>query len=208
MTIKNIIIADDHPIVRIGVQSFVHQFDPSIQVDLASNISDLQFLLAEKKHQLLIQDVFFGENDARDFIQEIIQKFGISVIAISTDDNAPLVKTLMGKGVKAFVSKAENLEELIDALNAIILGETFLSPAIQKKLKKYEENMDSIRLTKREMDVLQEAIKEKTNKEIAAVLFISEKTVEIHKTNLYTKLGVKNLAGLVNKAHELKLIKK
>jgi DNA-binding CsgD family transcriptional regulator len=51
-------------------------------------------------------------------------------------------------------------------------------------------------------------VKERTNKEIAAALFISEKTVEIHKTNLYTKLGVKNLAGLVNKAYELNLVRK
>jgi two-component system uhpT operon response regulator UhpA len=130
------------------------------------------------------------------------------VIAISTDDNPNLVKTLLDKGVRAFVSKSENLEELVEALKTVAAGEIFTSEEIKKKLSKYEQDWKSIRLTKRELEVLQEAVKERTNKEIAAALFISEKTVEIHKTNLYSKLGVKNLAGLVNRAHELKLVRK
>ena len=208
MQFKNIIIADDHPIVRLGVESFVKQFDGSIHIDFASDYSDLQFVLAERKHDLLIQDVYFGEKDARDFISEVIEKFQIPVIAISTDDNPNLVKTLLDKGVRAFVSKSENLEELVEALKTVASSEVFISEEIKKKLSKYEQDWKSIRLTKRELEVLQEAVKERTNKEIAAALFISEKTVEIHKTNLYSKLGVKNLAGLVNKAHELNLIRK
>ena len=208
MQFKNIIIADDHPIVRLGVESFVKQFDSSIHIDFASDYNDLQFVLAERKHDLLIQDVYFGEKDARDFISEVIEKFQIPVIAISTDDNPNLVKTLLDKGVRAFVSKSENLEELVEALKTVAAGEIFTSEEIKKKLSKYEQDWKSIRLTKRELEVLQEAVKERTNKEIAAALFISEKTVEIHKTNLYSKLGVKNLAGLVNRAHELKLVRK
>lgn len=208
MQFKNIIIADDHPIVRLGVESFVKQFDGSIHIDFASDYNDLQFVLAERKHDLLIQDVYFGEKDARDFISEVIEKFQIPVIAISTDDNPNLVKTLLDKGVRAFVSKSENLEELVEALKTVASSEVFISEEIKKKLSKYEQDWKSIRLTKRELEVLQEAVKERTNKEIAAALFISEKTVEIHKTNLYSKLGVKNLAGLVNKAHELNLIRK
>lgn len=208
MQFKNIIIADDHPIVRLGVESFVKQFDGSIHIDFASDYNDLQFVLAERKHDLLIQDVYFGEKDARDFISEVIEKFQIPVIAISTDDNPNLVKTLLDKGVRAFVSKSENLEELVEALKTVAAGEIFTSEEIKKKLSKYEQDWKSIRLTKRELEVLQEAVKERTNKEIAAALFISEKTVEIHKTNLYSKLGVKNLAGLVNRAHELKLVRK
>jgi DNA-binding NarL/FixJ family response regulator len=114
----------------------------------------------------------------------------------------------LDKGVRAFVSKSENLEELVEALKTVAAGEIFTSEEIKKKLSKYEQDWKSIRLTKRELEVLQEAVKERTNKEIAAALFISEKTVEIHKTNLYSKLGVKNLAGLVNRAHELKLVRK
>lgn len=208
MQFKNIIIADDHPIVRLGVESFVKQFDGSIHIDFASDYNDLQFVLAERKHDLLIQDVYFGEKDARDFISEVIEKFQIPVIAISTDDNPNLVKTLLDKGVRAFVSKSENLEELVEALKTVAAGEIFTSEEIKKKLSRYEQDWKSIRLTKRELEVLQEAVKERTNKEIAAALFISEKTVEIHKTNLYSKLGVKNLAGLVNRAHELKLVRK
>lgn len=208
MTFKKIIIADDHPIVRVGIESFVKQFDFSTEIDFASNYNDLQFLLAEKKHDLLIQDVYFGDKDARDFITEVIEKYAIPVIAISTDDNPNLVKTLLEKGIRAFVSKSENLEELIEALNAVANGEYYTSREIQRKLERYAQNIDAIRLTKRELEVLQEAVNERTNKEIAAALFISEKTVEIHKTNLYAKLGVKNLAGLVNRAHELNLIRK
>jgi DNA-binding NarL/FixJ family response regulator len=208
MQFKNIIIADDHPIVRLGVESFVKQFDATIHIDFASDYQDLQFVLAERKHDLLIQDVYFGEKDARDFISDVIEKFQIPVIAISTDDNPNLVKTLLDKGVRAFVSKSENLEELVEALKTVAAGEIFTSEEIKKKLSKYEQDWKSIRLTKRELEVLQEAVKERTNKEIAAALFISEKTVEIHKTNLYSKLGVKNLAGLVNRAHELKLVRK
>lgn len=208
MKFKKIIIADDHPIVRIGVQSFVNQFDENIIVDFASNYEELQFLLIRREHDLLIQDIYFGNKHAADFLKELIDKYEIPVIAISTDDNPNTVKALLEIGIKSFVSKSENLEELVDALRMVEQGETYLSQEMQTKVNKYESVMDSIRLTKRETDILHIAIQEKTNKEIADVLCISEKTVEIHKSNLYAKLGVKNLAGLVKRAYELNLIRK
>lgn len=208
MAFKKIIIADDHPIVRVGIESFVKKFNSEIEVAFASSFEELQFVLLEGKNDLLIQDVYFGDKDARDFIEGIITKFQIPVIALSTDDNPNLVNTILAKGAKAFVSKSENLDELVEALHAVESGETYISSDIQRKLTKYEQDWQQIRLTKRELEVLQEAVKEKTNKEIATALFITEKTVEIHKTNLYSKLGVKNMAGLVKRAFELNLIRK
>ncbi|MEZ4799048.1 MAG: response regulator transcription factor [Flavobacteriales bacterium] len=208
MAFKKIIIADDHPIVRLGIESFVKKFNAEIDVAFASSLEELQFVLLEGKNDLLIQDVYFGDKDARDFIEGIIEKFQIPVIALSTDDNPNLVNTILAKGAKAFVSKSENLDELVEALHAVESGETYISSDIQRKLTKYEQDWQQIRLTKRELEVLHEAVKEKTNKEIATALFITEKTVEIHKTNLYSKLGVKNMAGLVKRAFELNLIRK
>lgn len=208
MAFQHIIIADDHPIVRIGIESFVKKFNPNIEVSFASTYEELNFILLEKKYDLLIQDVYFGESDARDFIGEIISKYQLPVIALSTDDNPNLVQTILENGAKAFVSKSENLEELVEALRIVEEGKTYVSLEIQKKLTKYNQDWQQIRLTKRELEVLQEAVKEKTNKEIASALFITEKTVEIHKANLYSKLGVKNIAGLILRAIELNLIRK
>lgn len=208
MAFKKIIIADDHPIVRVGIESFVKKFNAEIEVAFASSYEELQFVLLEGKNDLLIQDIYFGQHDARDFIEKIIDKFQLPVIALSTDDNPNLVNAILSKGAKAFVSKSENLEELVEALRAVENGETYLSTDIQKKIAKYQQDWQQIRLTRRELDVLNEAVKEKTNKEIASALFITEKTVEIHKTNLYSKLGVKNIAGLVKRAYELNLIRK
>jgi DNA-binding NarL/FixJ family response regulator len=208
MLFKNIIIADDHPIVRVGIESFVNKYRTGIHISFAANYQELQFLLAEKRHDLLIQDVYFGDKDARDFIEEVSAKSNIPIIAISTDDNPNLVKSLLDKGVKAFVSKSENLDELVEALRAVEANGIYISDDMQRKLKKYEQDWQNIRLTKRELEVLNEAVKERTNKEIAAALFITEKTVEIHKTNLYAKLGAKNLAGLVKRAYELNLVRK
>lgn len=208
MEIKKIIIADDHPIVRIGVESFVKQYDEEVHIDFASNYEELTYLLIRKEHDLLIQDVYFGNKDARDFLAEIIESYKIPVIAISTDENPNLVKTLLDIGVHSFVSKSENLNKLIDAMRAAQSGVRYLSKEMQLKLKKYEATMDNIRLTKRELDILHIAVQEKTNKEIADMLCISEKTVEVHKSNLYAKLEVKNLAGLVKRAYELNLVRR
>jgi DNA-binding NarL/FixJ family response regulator len=114
------------------------------------------------------------------------------------------VKTLLNQGIHGYVIKVDGVEEIQQAIHSVQNDEVYLSPALQKQLIDTSLSQNSseneIRLTQREKEVLGEILNEKSTKEIADSLFISEKTVEGYRSNLFVKFDVKNVAGLVKKA--------
>ena len=100
----------------------------------------------------------------------------------------------------------ENKSEIEKALKAVILGEKYFSSQTQQTFFENQTSNINLDLTQREKEVLQFIVQEKTTKEIAVALFISEKTVETHRGNLMLKLEARNIAGVVRKAIMLGLV--
>ncbi len=201
----DIIVADDHGLIGEGIISFFQENAPEFEVSFAKNKSKLIFLLKEQTYDLIIQDVQFGEVDAREIIQEIkLIQPNIKIVALSSHVDAFTVKSVLATGIDSYVSKTAPLEELIHAVRETLNGKKYISKDITENIANSfltdDKENTNIRLTNREIEVLDGIQNELSTKEIAAKLFISEKTVEGYRSSLLMKFQVKNVAGLIKKA--------
>ncbi len=195
-----VLVADDHELIIDGFVTVIENYDASIKCYRATNKFELFETLESVSVDMLFQDVMFGKNDARSFVKEIKEKYPeLKIIIISTLEDKNTVETLLKQGVDGYLAKSDSSNEIISALTAVSEGKTFISNNLKKQgttsLRK-----NTIILTPREKEVLSLILQEKTTKEIADKVCLSEKTVENHRANLFIKFGVKNLAGLVKQA--------
>src|SRR5690606_7711450 len=195
-----VLVADDHELIIDGFVTVIENYDASIECYRATNKFELFETLESVSVDMLFQDVMFGKNDARSFVKEIKEKYPeLKIIIISTLEDNNTVETLLKQGVDGYLAKSDSSNEIISALKAVSEGKTFISNNLKKQgttsLRK-----NTIILTPREKEVLSLILQEKTTKEIADKVCLSEKTVENHRANLFIKFGVKNLAGLVKQA--------
>ncbi len=201
----NILVSDDHQLILDGIGTYIKTCYPSSEVTFAKTKSALIAALNTVKYDVLLQDIRLGNDDAREFIKDIFRiQPTIKVIIVSTLFDATTVKTLLNQGAHGYVIKVDGLEEIHQAIEAVLSGEIYLSSALQKQLidssLSPESTSGKVNLTAREHEVLKAILDEKSTKVIAESLFISEKTVEGYRANLFVKFDVKNVAGLVKKA--------
>jgi DNA-binding NarL/FixJ family response regulator len=203
-TTTKILIADDHALIATGLKSLLLK---SIQDAKVTTVSSKEELFNEFHLDLpdvILLDLFMGKEKAHDFFDKLINKtVGTKIIILSSNEDPATIAHFMHRGAHGFIGKSEDTSLIPLAIEKVMEGETFLSKYLQSKLES-KDNRDNqishLRLTRREKEVLAELLKEKSNKEIGESLFISEKTVEHHKANLYVKFDVKNASGLVKKA--------
>ncbi len=201
----NIIIADDHQLILDGLLSVLTKQFPDAKCHGVLNKIDLFKSLRGQHFDILIQDIKFGADNAKDFLNELKQEFPkVKIVLLSTISDSVTIKQLSGK-VDGYVLKSESLVEIKTAIQKLSKGEQYFSTLAQKKMNQLMPD-DSIILTKREREVLEVIMREKSTKQIAEELFISQKTVELHRSNLFIKLNVKNITGLVKKAIALNLL--
>lgn len=201
----NILVSDDHQLILDGIGSYLKTNYPDSTISFAKTKSALIHALKSGPFDVLLQDIRLGNDDAREFIKEIFEaQSEVKVIIVSTLFDTLTVKTLLNQGVCGYVIKVDGLEEIQLAIDAALKGEVYLSQELQKQLINSsltnEEASQHVHLTQREREVLREILNEKSTKAIADTLFISEKTVEGYRANLFVKFDVKNVAGLVKKA--------
>jgi len=202
-----LLIADDHQLILDGLLSVVKTNFPDSDVYTAINKAELFEILQSNAIEILIQDVKFGEYHASDFMDEIKSEFPTTKVIFLTSVSDSVSITKLGQSVDGYVLKSESLEEIIRAIKAVNMGEKYFSEQSKAKIEQLIPDKDIV-LTRREKEVLEVIMQEKSTKEIAEILSISEKTVELHRSNLFVKLNVKNLTGLIKKTIALNLIDK
>lgn len=200
-----ILIADDHDVILNGMHTYLSKSFPNAKLLTATNKIDLFQQLKSNKFDLLLLDIQLGKDHAREFIEAIMAlDKRLKICIISSHEDASTIAFFLNKGVYAFVGKSEPIQTIKEAVASILKDKKFLSKNIKDTLEHQKFNPDTtqnqIKLTKREKEILSEILKEKSTKEIADHLFITTKTVEHHRSNLFIKFDVKNVAGLVKKA--------
>lgn len=200
-----LIIADDHHLIVEGLKTAIEKSYPDFEIYSAMNKLELFELLKKHHVNILVQDIKFGDSNARDFLDGIKKSFPkLKIILLSSVSDSVSIRQL-SKKVDSYILKSESLDEIIAAIDSALIGGKYFSKEATKRLNEFPED-DEVVLSRREKEVLAVIMKEKSIKEIAEILFISEKTVEMHRSNLFVKLDVKNLTGLIKKAIALNLI--
>lgn len=200
-------IADDHQILIDGIVAVLGMVD-SIEV-VGHSLDGLQVLHWFETHEadILILDIGMPKLDGIEVLKRFqdMEKVPNTVILTSYND-VKLIKEVLKLGAKGFITKVSAGENIIEAIKTVHEGDMYFSKDIRNKIvdsfarkkindqKQFNEHFGM--LTEREFEILNLIAEEYGNKEIAEKLFLSQGTVETHKKNIMTKLGVKNAMGL------------
>lgn len=197
-----VLLADDHTIVLDGLELLLSTFDFVKKVNKAVDETTLcNILESNAMPDVILLDIVFGTADGRELCRKLKKQYqGIKLIALTSYSDTTTVKSSIQAGFDGYLLKSEDRQTVMQALQAVVQGEQFFSPQVKNVFFQQSVSKNRFTLTKREEDVLRLIIDEKTTKEIAEELFISEKTVENHRANLMLKLEAKNMAGLVKRA--------
>lgn len=202
-----IVIADDHFLVLDGLELLLSTFDFVEKTDRAENYFELKNKLQQEDFDVLLLDIHFGKHDGREIISEIKQlKPKMKVIALTSHSDSATIKSSVSAGFDGYLLKIDGRSEIEAALNAVSQNEKYFSPKTQQVFFEAQTTKTKVELTERELEILQLIVEEKTTKEIAEKLFLSEKTIETHRGNIMLKLEARNIAGMVRKAIMLGLV--
>ena len=210
----NIVIVDDHALIRKGLYSVINDHPMIQSVDCVENgLKVLRKIHDGETIDVLITDIMMPEISGIDLCKKIREdNLPIKIMVVSQFKELWMLKQLLKLEIDAIILKSVDDSEVIKGLDSIIEGEKFYSQEIQSAImdsfmgKKGPESSLEVELTMREKQVLKYIVDEYTSHEIADALNISKKTVDSHRNNLLYKLGVKNAAGLVKAAFERGLI--
>ncbi|HLS70233.1 MAG TPA: response regulator transcription factor [Chitinophagaceae bacterium] len=198
----NILIADDHHLILEGMSNILRKLKNAAVYE-ARNKKHLFYHLKNDKIDILFQDILFGEDDARVFLNKIKTEYpDLKIIIISSISDMDIIQSLLKQGVHGYLLKSDSIDEILDSIDSVLNNEVYISKEIKEQQlgNSKIDAQQSIILTPREKEILHLIMEEKTIKEIARNLMISTKTVEKHRANLFIKFQARNLAGLVKKA--------
>lgn len=195
----SVLIADDHSIVRQGLKQILELERDITVIAQASNGGEAIKLAKECKPDVILMDINMPGINGLQAIKELKQENSPSRIIVLTihEDREYLFKTLQ-MGAEGYVLKDAETSVLISAIRSVYNGQSFIQPNLTKELVKEfnrvtlhekDKNEDN-NLTTREVEVLGLIAEGMINKEIAKQLYISEKTVKNHVSNIFKKLDV------------------
>ena len=202
-----VLLADDHTLFRQGLRSLLER-DPDIQViGESGNGREALELIDRVRPDVAILDITMPELSGLE-VAARAKKASPStrVVMLSMHAGEAYVAQALRAGVAGYLLKESAAAELLTALTAVAKGETYLSPAISKHvvdgfLHGGKGEADPLAgLTPRQREILQLIAEGKANKEIAAALGLSVKTVEAHRAQLMERLGIHDVPGLVRLA--------
>ncbi|MFZ1370580.1 MAG: response regulator transcription factor [Ferruginibacter sp.] len=204
-------VVDDHQIVIDGLKSLLHgheQFEVLIE---CTQPLDMMGLLEKKPVDILLTDVMMPGMNGAELSKAVHEKFPeIKILALSMSGQGDLVNQMIDDAdISGYVLKNIGKQELIKALEKISGGGIYFSEVVLEEMTRASEMKKEnaeVHLTNREIEIIRLIEKELSNKQIAEELFLSERTIETHRKNIFRKTNTSGVIGLVKYAYEHKLI--
>lgn len=206
-----IAIVDDHPLMIKGLQSMLgHHRDMRIVGTYLSGAALIRGL-AEEQADVLLLDIQMQDQMGDELAKDLQRLYPELMILVLTNlEHRYYIKSMLQFGVRGYVLKSSDEAILLEAIRSVAMGNRYFDPSIRKiALKEQKDNPSASfpSLTRREKEILHLLTLDYSSKDIAEKLFLSNRTVDNHRTHLLQKLDVKNSASLIKKAMELGLIK-
>lgn len=195
-----IIIADDHTVMRQGTRSLLEREKDLEVVGEAADGEEAVKLIEQLRPDVAIVDIAMPKLSGIEVTKQIKPRCpSTAVLILSAYDNDEYIFALLEAGAAGYLLKDVDSREVIEAVRAVHAGESVLHPVIARKVIsrfrppaviKQGEEKPAIELTERERAVLKLAARGMSNKDIAAKLYISSRTVQGHLSSIFNKLGV------------------
>lgn len=202
-----VLLAEDHKTVREGVKLLVNA-QPDMEVVGEADDGELALAQAEKlRPDIIIMDISMPRMNGLKATKKLRSKYPeIKLLTLSRHTDDGYLQQLVAAGANGYVLKQSAPNHLINAIREVAEGNAYLDPALTKKVMGSYANRPSLRgenqkeLSDRETEVLRLISLGYSNKEIAASLDLSVKTVEVHKANAMRKLGISGRIEIVKYA--------
>lgn len=200
-----LLLVDDHPLVRDGVRVRLEAVPHFEVVGEAGDAEGALEAARTLSPDLALMDIGMRGMNGIALTEKFAEQFPeIAVLVLSMHDNLEYVRQVMRAGARGYVLKDAPASELVEAIDAVLVGRTFYSAQLAMRMAEQAITPTPVEaLTPRERDILDGIAKGYANKRIADELGLSVRTVESHRLNLKRKLGIEGQAELVKFAVEL-----
>jgi DNA-binding NarL/FixJ family response regulator len=204
MNSTRVLLADDHALVRAGIRMLVEKIPRVEVVGEASSGREALEMVKTKLPNLVLMDIAMTELGGLEALPHVVKDFpGVKVIILSAHSNEEYVIRALRNGASGYMLKDAAAAELDLAIQTVAEDKTYLSPSISRTvIDSYLDRLGGSqtpleRLTARQREILQLIGESKNTKEIASMLNISVKTVEVHRLQMMERLNIHDVPGLV-----------
>jgi DNA-binding NarL/FixJ family response regulator len=205
MTKASIFIVDDHYLVIEGIRSLLLNEKNMEWLGHAMNAASCLDFLRHQQPDVILMDVNLPDKSGTELCKEVKQLYpAILVLGLSTFNQQTVIRNMIDNGASGYVLKNATKEELLEAIETVLKGDSYFSMEVVSSLKEPQTRQPVI--TRREKEVLQLIAEGLTNAEIAEKLFISIPTVNTHRKSILEKFEVKNTATLIGKAIKMGMV--
>jgi len=212
----HVLIIDDHELMIQGLLSLLEDEDDISTVNGAGTLEEAMAAMENERVDVILMDVNMPEISGIE-ATEIIKKSypEIKIIALTMHDDISIITKMFKAGASGYILKRTKMPEVVEAIKTVFHNDKFLSANTQDIVMENflnpaelwsREDKRSPVLSKRELEVLELIAKEYSNQEIGDKLFISERTVEAHRRNIFIKTKAKSVVGLIKYAIKNDLI--
>lgn len=200
----NVIIVDDHPLIRLGIKSSLSVYKDEIRVVGEAATADELFLMLPKvETDVILLDIQMPGISSEDAVKKLKSEYSnIKIIIVSSNYEEETIFRLVELGIDGFVPKMSDVTEIRNAIFEVSLGSNYYGVDMSKIIKavnnskKLSASLMS-EFTDREKEVMHLCCDGLLSKEIASQLNISSRTVEMHKSNIFKKLGINSTIELL-----------
>jgi DNA-binding NarL/FixJ family response regulator len=203
-----VLVADDHPIVCQGLADLINRQSDVESCGLAASIAEVQQMIPARNPDLVLLDLRLGAVDGLESIKALKAQFpNLRILVISQFDEGVYAERALRAGALGYVMKEQATEEVLRAIRTVLSGQVYVSPRIsQMAVARILEQKPAVQipdlrsLSDRELHVFKAIGTGKTNKQIAADLNLSVKTIETYREHIKYKLRLSGSAELVSAA--------
>lgn len=209
-----ILLVDDHPSVMEGTRMILEQ-EGDMKVTLAYSGDEVLEMVSSHSFDVMLFDLHIADVNGIDLAKQVLTMNVDAIILIYTGyEFTNKFNLMIESGIFGFISKTTNREQLITAVRCALRGEVILPRTLVKQLRKVppkgleiNDEQAASMISKREHEMLTEIAKGKSNKEIAEIVLMSQRSLEYSLTNLFQKLNVKSRIEAAVKAKRLGILK-
>jgi DNA-binding NarL/FixJ family response regulator len=199
-----VMVVDDHDLVRRGVRALIETLPGFALCGEAATAEEARTLAPEAQPDIVVLDLKLPDGDGLELIREFkAAPRPVEVLILTMRDSERVMADAVRAGARGYVLKSEPGERIAEALVALAAHKSYLSPAVSQILLEpriFNNHGSTKPLTNREREIVRLVAYGKSNKNIAAMLNISVKTVESHRTAAMHKIGAKTAADVVRYA--------
>jgi len=211
LTEIRVAIVDDHQIVIDGITALLNKHHNIIITVTSTSPIEMLKLLQTNTVDILLTDVTMPELNGYELAKKVRHKFpDIKILVLSMSGEGNIISEMINDAdISGYVMKNISKNELVEAIEKIYNGGNYFTDEILSVLEKYnsiQKENEQTHLTAREIEILKLIEKEYNNKQIADYLFISERTVETHRKNIFRKTKTNSPLGLIKYAYQHNLI--